>query len=242
MDNAIHVDPGFQKLLQPLSEDEYRGLEEDIIKRGCLNPIIVWNGIVVDGHNRFQICNKLGIEFSVKEIQFEDREDAKLWIIQHQLKRRNLNDFQRCELALRMKEIISQKARENQRAGGGSVRMKSDKPVDTLKELAQEAGVSRDTLFKTAKIVENVPEEVIERLRTDHTKINSVYKKLKAQEKPVEDSSDQQEKLLITLVNGIELKITKLEKEKNFISASLKEKLQAKLIPLGHKIHRLYSD
>lgn len=241
-ETQIDIDPEFKNLLQPLPEEDYRGLEEDIEKRGCLNPIIIWNKIVVDGHNRFQICNKLGIECAVKEIQFEDREEAKLWIIQHQLKRRNLNDFQRCELALRMKEIISQKAKENQRAGGGSVRMKSDKPVDTLEEMAQIAGVCKDTFFKAEKVIEKVPEEVKERLRIGETKIHSVYSKLKAQEKPVEHDSDPQEKLLVTLVDGIELKIMKLEKAKNSISASLKEKLQGRLIPLGHKIHSLYSD
>lgn len=232
----VSVDKEFETLLQPLSDQEYQGLEEDIIKHGCLNPIITWNGLIVDGHNRFQICRKLDLEHTSKEISFADRDEAKLWILGHQLKRRNLNDFQRGEMALRMKEIITKKAKENQRAGGGSVHLKSDKPVDTLKEMAQTAEISRDTLFKIEKIAENATEEEKASLRAGKTKINTVYNKLKAHENPSGEENPQ-EKQMISLVDGIEHKVEKLEK----VSPTLLEKMRERLVVLSQKLRVLCS-
>jgi hypothetical protein len=234
---CITIDPEFEQLLQQLPEEEYRGLEEDIEKRGCLNPIITWKGIIVDGHNRYQICSKLGIEFTIKETHFEDHDEAKLWIIGHQLKRRNLNDFQRGELALRMKSIIAHKAKENQRAGGGSVHMKSDKPVNTLDELADIAGISRDSLFKIEKIADKASKEDLERLRCSEVTINSAYSKLKPKE---ENNCDAQEKTVMTLIDGIESKVVKLEKMREVIPQLLMEKITGRLSHLVDKIQGLF--
>src|SRR5690606_13194916 len=115
-------------------------------------PITVWCDTIVDGHNRYQICRKLGVDFATKALSFNDREEAKLWIIQHQLGRRNLQPYQRVELALKMKEAVAAKAKENQRSAGGALPQNSAKAVDTRDELSKIAGVSHDTFSKAEKI------------------------------------------------------------------------------------------
>jgi ParB-like chromosome segregation protein Spo0J len=193
------IDPEFEKLISPLSEEEYRQLEENIEKNGCLHPITVWCDTIVDGHNRYQICRKLGVDFETKTLTFNDREEAKLWIIRHQLGRRNLQPFQRIELALKMKEAIAAQAKANQVAAGGAVPLKSAKAVDTRDVLSQLAGVSHDTISKAEKIANEASDEDKQKLRRGEVSINSVYQKLKKKDvAPCEQPSDEDKAHLAT--------------------------------------------
>lgn len=55
----LKIDPEFESKIPPLTDDEYQLLEENIIADGViLNPLIIWNGVIVDGHNRFHIAKK----------------------------------------------------------------------------------------------------------------------------------------------------------------------------------------
>jgi len=120
MTHKLEVDKEFMKLIPPLLEEEYRQLEQNILAKGkCLNALLLWDGKIVDGHNRFYICIAHGIEFEVKEMEFESREEAKLWILENQLGRRNLTDAARIELALRKEKLLKDMARERQRCAGG---------------------------------------------------------------------------------------------------------------------------
>lgn len=175
------IDPEFETLIPPLSEEKFRLLEEDIVKNGFLSPIIVWNQTIVDGHNRYEIYRKMTdpIDLPVQNINFDSKEEAKLWILTHQLGRRNLQPYQRIELALKLKEAIAAQAKENQRSAGGAVPLKSAKAVDTREELAAIAGVGHDTFSKAEKIANEAPEEDKEKLRNGEASINSVHNKLK---------------------------------------------------------------
>jgi len=108
----------------------------------------VWKGhnILVDGHNRYEICTAHGKPFETVEIEFASRDDAMVWIIDNQFSRRNLTPFARGELALKRKHIIAAKARENQgRRTDLNLLQNSakSKPIDTRAEIAKIAGVSR---------------------------------------------------------------------------------------------------
>ena len=69
---------------------------------------------MIDGHNRFEICTRLDLLFTVVSKDFYCRDDAIVWIINTQFGRRNLSDYQRAVLALRMKSIIEARARAKQ--------------------------------------------------------------------------------------------------------------------------------
>jgi len=88
----IKIDEEFQNLIRPLRSQEYRQLEENICSDGCLNPIILWNGIIVDGHNRYEICTKHNIPFQTINMQFSCRDEAIAWICRNQLGRRNISE------------------------------------------------------------------------------------------------------------------------------------------------------
>ena len=92
----IKIDPEFQALIPVLKQDEFEKLKESVSVEGCRDPIVLWAGhdILLDGHNRFKICQELGKMFRTTELNFEDRDHAMLWIVKNQLGRRNLNDKQ----------------------------------------------------------------------------------------------------------------------------------------------------
>ena len=95
--NALKIDPEFQGKIPPLNAEEEHILEQNMIQeRRLLNPIIIWNGYILDGHSRYRILkHHPEIAFEVKEIQLPDRYAALAWICQNQLGRRNLDPERR---------------------------------------------------------------------------------------------------------------------------------------------------
>ena len=92
----LTIDPEFEGKIPPLREEELKQLEENILADGVvINPLIVWDGVIVDGHNRYRILQKHPeIQFTTYEKQFSDRYAAIAWICKNQLGRRNLTPQQ----------------------------------------------------------------------------------------------------------------------------------------------------
>lgn len=91
--SQLKIDPEFQSKIPPLQFEEEQQLEQNIIAEGrLLNPIITWNGCILDGHTRYRILKKHGfIKFEVEEIQLANKYEALAWICKNQLGRRNLS-------------------------------------------------------------------------------------------------------------------------------------------------------
>lgn len=80
-ENKLTIDAEFQSLIPPLSDDEYQLLEKSLVINGWQDwrePIITWNGTIIDGHNRYSICKKYAIEFKTTEREFACRDAAKI--------------------------------------------------------------------------------------------------------------------------------------------------------------------
>ena len=77
----LEIDPEFKALIRPLRREEYRQLELNLSIDGCREPLVAWGDIIVDGHNRYEICNRLGIPYAVCQIEFDSREAAIAWIL-----------------------------------------------------------------------------------------------------------------------------------------------------------------
>ena len=117
----LKIDKEFEKLIPPLQDTEFSGLTKSILKYGCQEPIEIWNNTIIDGHNRYKICKANNIPFEVREMDFSDRSEALVYIIEKQFGRRNLLPFQRSELALKMKNVIQAKAKEKQATSTGGI-------------------------------------------------------------------------------------------------------------------------
>ena len=178
----LTVDPEFRDLIPPLNEEELKLLEESLVADGCESPLIVWNGVIVDGHNRYAICRKHGIPFSIQEKNFSNRDDAMLWMLRNQLGRRNLNSYQRVELVLKFEPLVKNAAEQRMMAG------KAANPVPTLAQgqtkgktrdhLSEAAGVSHGTFAKAKKLVQSADEETKRELRAGKVTVNRAYTEL----------------------------------------------------------------
>ncbi len=91
MRETIKIKKDFKNLICPLHRQEYLQLEENILRDGCLDPIILWRGYIVDGHNRYEICTKHGLEFKTVEMEFDSEQEVIAWICANQLGRRNIS-------------------------------------------------------------------------------------------------------------------------------------------------------
>ena len=184
------IDPEFKALIPPLSQDEYNQLEQNILLyKKCRDAIIIWDGTIVDGHNRFGICAKHGISFEIKEMAFESREDAKLWILDNQLGRRNLTDAMRIELALCKTELLRKKAKENQIAAGGdktrpgALSAKMPKPINVDKIVSDESGVGDGTVKRYAHIKKHADPDLLQKVQSGEVKIGTAHRLLDPQVK-----------------------------------------------------------
>lgn len=185
---TISVDSEFENLCPPLTKEEFAQLEKNILEEGeCHDPICLWNGLIVDGHNRWRIIQSHPeIGYETREMVFLSRNDAMAWIIRNQLGRRNLPNYERARLALRLKETIAAEAEKKMKEGINqySPNQKSDKPtINTNKELAKVAGVSHDTIHKVDVIEQKAPEGVKDQLRRGEVSINKAYNEIRGTEK-----------------------------------------------------------
>lgn len=150
----LRIDQEFASRIPPLTDEEFRQLEDNILADGIvINPIIVWKGVIVDGHNRFRILEQHPhIKYSVHEKSFDDRFAVLAWICKNQLGRRNLTPDQKKYLVGKQFEA------EKQRQGTKNqyVQAKSEKcqigtfqnPLDTAERIAKENGIGRRSVYR----------------------------------------------------------------------------------------------
>lgn len=184
----IEIKEEFKNLIPALSAEEYAQLEANILNEGIREPIITWNGYIIDGHNRYDIATRFDLEYKTKSKHFETEEGVKEWMILNQFGRRNLSNYQRSVLALQLEEVFRQKAKENivienKNRSTDSAKLPKRDSVDTRKELSKVAQVGERTLGMVKKIQEKAPEEVKQKLATGEVSINAAYKEIKKEEK-----------------------------------------------------------
>lgn len=193
----MEVKEEFKNLIPALSAEEYAQLEANILEEGIREPIITWNGFIIDGHNRFSIAKRFDLEYKTTSKHFSSEESVKEWMILNQFGRRNLSNYQRSVLALELEEVFSKKAKDNLKLSQGKGKQKSAdlkvKPIETRNELSKVASVSHDTISKVKKIQEKAPQEIKEKLATGEVSINAAYKEIKKEEKKEERDKKIQE-------------------------------------------------
>lgn len=155
----IRIDSEFQTLIPPLADDEFEFLEKSILSEGVREPIITWNSTIIDGHNRYRICQSHGLECPNREREFSSRDAAKIWIIENQFGRRNLKSYVRGVLALQLKPLYAAEAKRRQATSTGGANPQlvqksshADESGKTRDKLAEIAGISHDTLRKVELI------------------------------------------------------------------------------------------
>lgn len=190
---SIIIDEEFKSLIPPLSDDEFRQLEANCVRDGIRDPLVVWpqddsNDILVDGHNRFRIsAMHSGIRFDIKRMEFKDRYEAKLWIINNQLGKRNLIQYDKIRLEDQKRQILAEQAKKRQGARNDlnidkkscqrseKEKNKIDRQNKTDYKIAKAAGTSEDTVRKVRTINEKGSPALVEDVRNGDLTINKAY-------------------------------------------------------------------
>ena len=182
----LKIDPEFESYFPPLPRVTYNELEFSINRDGCIEPLSIWQGIILDGHNRYHICHDNNIPFEYIELELENREQAKLWMLRKQNARRSIPVFQRCELAYEIKATILEEVEQKRREAISNYRqtgVTGPQSQRTSERLAEYALVS-DTTWKRANfIIENADESLKEQVRTRRLSIKKAYNMLRANSK-----------------------------------------------------------
>ena len=186
----LSINPEFKKLIPPLTADEFQQLEANCLAEGIRDAIVVWNGYILDGHNRYEIATKHGLEYRTEEKSFESEDDAMLWMLYNQLGRRNLTDYVKGELYTAIEDLLKQKNINSKaekvshfRKTGEVLSTVDNTSSNTREEISAQLGWStgKKAMFDVVK--KKAPEEVKEKLRAGDMSINQAYKEIKQDEK-----------------------------------------------------------
>ena len=195
----LKIDPELRDFIPPLSGEEKKQLEDSLLKYGYKGaPIFTWKGYIVDGHNRYEICQKHNIEFPIDDLDLGDDAtiiDVMEWMINTQLGRRNLPPAQRISVVDKFKKKIQEQAKEKQSEAGkefGNGKSSSSPngeklTIHTDKELAKMAGVGTGTIARYNRVMNSDDEELKKKVLSDEVKINTAYEEIRKKEKEVEN-------------------------------------------------------
>jgi hypothetical protein len=130
----IQIKEEFKQLIPALTPEEFSQLETNCLRDGILSPICLWNGFIIDGHNRYEISLRHQLEFESVDFNFDSEEDVKNWMIEKQLGQRNLTKEQ--------KDYLIGKRYENEKQRHGGSRGKNFPLNTTAEKIAEEVGIS----------------------------------------------------------------------------------------------------
>jgi len=194
--DEIIIDEEFKRILPPLDVQTYARLEEEILEYGCLLPLILWNGILVDGHHRHSILVKHNIPLSAISMDFDSRDEVLIWIVSTQIARRNLNPMQ-------LSFYRGLHYNMDKKIQGGQVDHpdQSDTlPGKTAVRLAEQYNVSAKTIRRDAQVANAIIE--IGELSPD-IKMNILYGKTYISRQQLQDLSIGSPKNVATVVEQI---------------------------------------
>ncbi len=184
----IVVNAQLKAYIDPLTPDEHDALERSLLSEGCRDSLVLWGDLLVDGHNRYGICQKHNIPFkTLQSTQFKSMADVHLWMIDQHLGRRSVSDFQRGVLAIRKREILMERNRESKASVPESAMGETEMPpgledsdvavpsvrMKSREDLAKAARLSSSQVVLIEKIQKQAAPEVVAAVKSGVISINA---------------------------------------------------------------------
>jgi hypothetical protein len=184
----ITINPDLKAYIDPLTPDEHDALERSLLAEGCRDALVLWGDVLVDGHNRYGICQKHGLPFqTVQNPHFQSMDDVHLWMIDQHLGRRSVSDFQRGVLALRKREIEAERRGRSLPAPSAAdvngadgpdgappaAEAPSPKPLKTREDIARAARLSSGQVVMIEKIQKQAAPELVDALKSGAISLNA---------------------------------------------------------------------
>lgn len=188
----LKINPEYEALLPKLPREEYEALKESIRNEGQHFLITVnMDGIILDGHHRYKACSELGIDPKYEVKRFKDKLLEKKFVIESNLLRRHLNDFQKAEFAMPLLEIEKELAKQRQLSQlkhvGDELSLSSNELNDEVGQardiVAKKVNLSPTTFQRAITIIEKAPESVKKKVRKGKQSINYAYQQIIREEK-----------------------------------------------------------
>lgn len=196
----ITINPEYSESVRPLSTEEYEALKNSIHEKGLHLPIIInQDNVILDGHHRFQICKELNIKPRFEVKRFDDPLDEKEFVIEINVKRRQLNIFQKGQEAYKLEDIEKERARQRQLSQLQHVKNNYSSLVPigtndnnnkeqqekgkTAEIVSKKVGISARNYYRIKTIIEEGTEEQKKRLEKGQSKINKEYEKIRKDKK-----------------------------------------------------------
>jgi N6-adenosine-specific RNA methylase IME4 len=213
----IQINPTFKSLIPALSAEEYSQLEQNIVNDGCREPLILWGDVLIDGHNRFEICTNNEIEFKAVRKEFSDENAAINWMIDNQLGRRNISPQQRDYLIGKRYKGEKKQVGEHKGNQYNNLEIAQNEPIPTADIIAKQNNVSRETVKRAEKFADGVD------------KIATVNPELK--EEILSGSSDYTKKEIIEIAKidveeEVKKRLEEIEEERKRTKQEKKQKMQ----------------
>lgn len=230
----MEIDTELRSLIRPLSEEEYEQLKESVLAEGIRDPLVVWNGILLDGHHRYKIAQEYGLEYRTVEIELPNKEAAKEWIITNQLGRRNLTPMEASYYRGKLYE--SKKQRQGTRTD--LTFPQNGERLNTAKALGKQYGVSKNTITRDAefsKAVDKVAAEIGEEAK--HAILTGRANVLKKDVGKLIEVKQKAPELVESILQG-EIDIKKAERE---IQKKITDERPKPALPQG-KYSVIYAD
>lgn len=181
---TITIDPELQRLIPPLRQEEFLQLEANILRDGCKDALSVWQtegqNVLVDGHNRYAICQKHGLTYKTVPVESKDRDHAKLWMRERQLGTRNLpekkfvmlvDDIREDRSRIALSERNSQNRRSKTNVSDKTTGTLKGKKKDNRKAVAKEFKV-RERALRTVQEIKKAAPEILEKVFTDELDVS----------------------------------------------------------------------
>ncbi|MBI2732998.1 MAG: plasmid replication/partition related protein [Aquabacterium sp.] len=184
----IQVLEELRAYIDPLTPEEHDALERSILAEGCRDALVLWGDVLVDGHNRYGICQKHGIPFNtIQNPTFKSMDDVHLWMIDQHLGRRSVSDFQRGVLALRKKDILASRVQSSAQPqpepasaspvdpsqAAAPIPVKPAEPLNSREAIAKAARISATTVSQIEKIQKTAAPELVAAVKAGEISINA---------------------------------------------------------------------
>lgn len=176
----ITIDEYLHALIPPPDQNELDQLEANIVRDGLRDPLVVWTekNILLDGHNRYEICKRRGIPIRTAGMSLPDHNAAKVWIYRNQLGRRNLPPYVRAEIVMALEKLLPGRA-PGRPAAETFHNCEKLPETNRVEDAARIAGMSRNTYAKAKIIARKAPEKVKAQVRRKEKSIDAAYKEVR---------------------------------------------------------------
>lgn len=258
--NELKINPRFEKFSPKKKPDEIEELKNSLKKKGYVgSPILTWHGFIVDGHNRYKMCQELGIkidlEKNVEELElgdFSEEIDAMDWMLTHQLSSKNLSPGEKLAMMDEFKEEVrlenEKRKNDGSKLGGNvkngnvpSLQLEGDHKKRnnyTDNQIAKKAGVGVGTVARYNKVMNSNEEDLKEQVKTGQVTVNKAYEEVRKRETRVCKTCGKEKKIIDFFGNDTICKeCSRKESEKN-INA---QKLSSSLYP-ANDMQDVYDD